>query len=451
MVTDTFEQPAFVRGLFVLAPPLALMIAALIFGGASRLNPIGFMVVELFGLLALMPALLRSPDFSYSRLTLAALAILVLTAALPILQLTPLPPAVWSTLPGRAPMAQAVAVVGLPPHWRSMSLTPDLTAAAVLFLLAPAGMFVAALQCSPRERLWLVVAVIAIAIVSVLVGVVQAASGHSENVQFYPAATVGLPNGFFANRNHQASFMVAAIGLCAALLGPERLPVELNRRPFVIMAAMLLFAIASAATLSRTGVILSGAMLIAALAAMQGRMHGVNRWLRFAVPAAVILALCALVLVFKGGAVLERFQEGGGATSRTDILPGVIAAGRTLQPIGGGVGSFDLVYRAVEPLNKVIPEYLNHAHNDYVELWLEAGWPAAALMAAMIAWWGYAAFLAWFGPKRSDATLARSGSIVTAALLAHAAVDYPLRTPALAVVFALGCAMMLPAPIRRRG
>jgi O-antigen ligase len=278
------------------------------------------------------------------------------------------------------------------------------------------------------------------------VGAVQVASGQNEHVQVYAAATPGLPNGFFANRNHQAAFMVAAIGLSASLIGPWTLPFALERRPLAVLALMLLFATGAAATLSRAGILLLGPVLIIALLILQARMRGLSRWLRYATPLAAILGVAAVVLVLKGGAIFDRFEQGSGAAGRVSILPNVVAVGQTLQPLGGGIGAFDLVYRAVEPLDQVIPEFLNHVHNDYVELWLEGGWAAVALIAGFWVWWGFATFAAWFGPIRTDTAMARSGSLVAAGLLIHSLADYPLRTPALAVVFALACAMMIPTP-----
>jgi len=438
------------HGLLTFVPPLALILAALTLGGASRLNPIGFMIAEVFGIIALMPALLRSPDLSYSRPTLAAFAILILAAGLPLLQLLPLPPGVWTAAPGREPLAHAVTLLGLPNHWRPISLAPDETTGALLFLLAPTGMFLAALQCDPTRRIWLVLAALAIALISLLVGVVQVAGGQNEHVQFYKVATTGMPNGFFANRNHQAAFMVAAIGLSASLSGSWKLPLALERRPLAILAVMLLFAMGATVTLSRAGLLLLGPILIVALLIMRSRMHGLNRWFRFAVPLGAILCVAAVILVMKGGAIFDRFEDGTGAAGRTSILPKVVAAGQTLQPFGGGIGTCDMVYRAVEPLDQVIPTYVNHVHDDYVELWLEGGWAAVALIAGLWVWWGFGTFAAWFGPARDDAVLARSGSLVAAGLLIHSFGDYPLRTPALAVVFALACAMMLPTPTLKR-
>jgi len=450
--TEYSEQSTPWRGLLIFVPALVLALVAVAFGGASRLNPLGLMAAELFGVLALAPALLRSPDFAYSRLTLAAFAILALTIALPLAQLAPLPPGVWKALPGREALAQAVSLIGLPDRWRPMSLAPDLTGGAVLFLLAPAGMFLTALQCGPRQRMWLALAILAIALVSLPVGAVQVAGGQSEHVQFYAAATAGLPNGFFANRNHQASFMIAAIGLSASLVGPWSLPLGLERRPLVVLALMLVFAVGAAATVSRAGLLLLGPALIVGLLILQPRMRERNRWARFALPLAAIVAVAAVIVVLKGGAIFDRFEQGSGAAGRVSILPKVVATGQTLQPLGGGIGTFDMVYRAVEPLDHLIPEYLNHVHDDYVELWVEGGWPAAVLILGLWIWWGLATFAAWFGAPRADSALARSGSLVVAGLLIHSFGDYPLRTPALAVVFALACAMMLPTPVfKRRG
>lgn len=435
------------RGLLLFAPPALLLVAALVFGGANRLNPIGLMIAEGLGVLTLAPALLRSPDLAYSRLTLAAIILLALAVALVLLQLTPLPPDLWKSIPGREALAKAVGLAGLPNHWRPMSLAPDETQGAALFLLAPAGMFLGALQCGARERLWLVLAALGVALISLPLGLAQLATGAGGHFQVYAGATAGAPNGFFANHNHQAAFMIAAVGLSAALLGERVLPFALERRPRTLLALILVFAIAAAATLSRAGLFVLGPVLVVALLIIWRHMEGANRWMRLALPVAAAIGVAAMILALKGGALVDRnYDTGAGAFSQAKILPSVTAAGQTLQPLGGGVGAFDLVYRSTESLDQVSAEYLNHVHDDFVELWFEGGWPAVALLAAMVAWWGFGAYTAWFGPSRADAALARSGSLVVAALLIQSAMDYPLRTPAMAVVFALGCALMAPTP-----
>lgn len=434
----------------IFAPAMALLIAALVFGGASRENSVGLMVVELAGVAALAPAALRLSRLRISRAALAALVILGLLIALPVIQLTPLAPNLWEHLPGRGPLAQAIALIGLPRTWRPMSLAPDETARAGLYLLAPAGMFLAGLQCGWRQREWLVMAVIGIALLSLAVGAIQAAGGEAGPLHLYANAAIGLPNGFFANRNHQSAFMVAAVALAASLSKADDQPIGRGRRSVVILVLMLLFAVGAAATLSRAGVLMIGPVLAGGLLVSRPKMRG-GRMVPIGVIAVAVTGAVLMVLTLKGGVIFDRFENGGAGGGRLGLLPDVISLGKSMQPFGGGVGSFDLVYRAREPLERIDPFYLNHVHNDYVEGWLEAGWPAIGLFGGFAVWWGLLTFSRWSEPDRPGAAFARSGGLVTAALLLHSIVDYPLRTPALAVLFALGCALMLDPPRIKHG
>jgi hypothetical protein len=56
------------------------------------------------------------------------------------------------------------------------------------------------------------------------------------------------------------------------------------------------------------------------------------------------------------------------------------------------------------------------------------------------------------GDSVLDITLSRAGSIAIVLLLLHSVVDYPLRSPALMILFALSCAYMVPlaGPARSR-
>jgi len=393
-----------------------------------------------------MPALLLLPSLRLSLGALAALALLGLLIAIPLIQLAPLPPNLWRQLPGRGPLAHAITLIGLPDRWRPLSLVPDQTAQAALYLLGPAGMFLAGLQCNGRERSWLVAAVLAIALLSLAVGAVQAAGGEAGRLHIYANAALGSPTGFFANRNHQAIFLVAAIALAASMSAPESLPAALGRRPAFLLVLMLLFAVGAAATLSRAGILLICPALAGGLLILAPRARGLRRL----VPAIILIAAIGgaifMVLALKGGAIFDRFENGEAGGGRLGLLPQVISVGQTMQPIGSGAGAFDLVYRASERLEQIDPFYLNHVHNDFVEAWLEAGWAAVTLLGAFVIWWAVSAFSLWSGRERISPPLARSATLVTAILLLHSVIDYPLRAPALAVLFALTCALMLEPP-----
>src|SRR5271166_2420685 len=78
---------------------LVALAAALIFGGAARQGLISDAVPELFSLPLLAAA--APPALPFLRNSPSALALVVGVIALPCLQLIPLPPGLWSALPGR--------------------------------------------------------------------------------------------------------------------------------------------------------------------------------------------------------------------------------------------------------------------------------------------------------------------------------------------------------------
>jgi O-antigen ligase len=112
-------------------------------------------------------------------------------------------------------------------------------------------------------------------------------------------------------------------------------------------------------------------------------------------------------------------------------------------PVGTGLGTFSSIYRRHEDPQQAAREYTNRAHNDYLELALEAGMVGALVILLFIAWWGKRSIEAW----RSDAKggqMARSGSVIVGVILLHSLVDYPVRMAAIAAVFAVGCAFLVP-------
>jgi hypothetical protein len=67
-------------------------------------------------------------------------------------------------------------------------------------------------------------------------------------------------------------------------------------------------------------------------------------------------------------------------------------------------------------------------------------------VASFFAWWVLASWRALADPRTPGPGLALAGSTVIGLLLAHSLVDYPLRTPAMAVLFALACGLLVPGP-----
>jgi O-antigen ligase len=210
--------------------------------------------------------------------------------------------------------------------------------------------------------------------------------------------------------------------------------------PAVLGALFIpLAAIGVALTLSRAGFILVAAALLGALAVVLRSGALRSHWRLAAALALPTICGGGAVLLFAMGPIIARFGRAEGPDLRFEGFPVVLRAARQVLPIGSGVGSFDPVYRAAEPLGQIGPTYFNHAHNDYLELWLETGVAGAMLLVAFAVWFGLRAVQIWTGKQRFS-PLAAAASIVIALLLAHSAADYPLRTEALAVLFSYACA-----------
>jgi O-antigen ligase len=163
--------------------------------------------------------------------------------------------------------------------------------------------------------------------------------------------------------------------------------------------------------------------------------------------AAVLLAVIFLIQYALYG-VVERFDVNLGQDARLDFSKHTIEAAKAYMPIGSGLGSFVPVYALFETAEGTLSNrYVNHAHNDILEFWLEAGIFSLALMACFAIWFVFRAVPIWQSPPpRADAlnwSLARAATLTVALVVAHSFVDYPLRTGAMTAMFAFACGLMI--------
>jgi O-antigen ligase len=125
---------------------------------------------------------------------------------------------------------------------------------------------------------------------------------------------------------------------------------------------------------------------------------------------------------------------------RSRALPTVWAMTLGYFPFGAGLGSFDPVFRIHEPLALLKPTFFNHAHNDLIEVVLDAGLPGLLLLLGALTWWGRASVRAWRSGSTASPMLPRIGSAMLLLVILASVFDYPARTPmmmALIVVAAL--------------
>jgi len=440
---------------------IAAIVVMLALGGGSAQAPAEQMAAELIGLGLLIAPALRAPfgkllaqDVLFGVL---ALALVVLFA----LQLVPLPATLWSGWPGRALFAQGDRLMVGHVLARPWSLDPDETAAAAVFLIPAAAIWLRMRLSDSFTEVW-VMAWLAFLAGSLALALAQVTADYGQ-WHLYANAHSGLPTGLFANRNHQAIAMACAIPLAAGLNRKWQDRAADQRQP--TPGGWLFGVTAGAGTIgalltgSRAGcALLVPAVLAALVIFYNGRAGGDPRKTRLI----VLGTLAAVVLVALGGIVLARLQPGGAlglvlSRSYTDdderyiFWPVVIRMIARYAPWGTGFGAFRRAFEVDEPTDQLAPLYLNHAHNDWLEFTLEAGLAGIVLAAGFLVWLAMRWAPAWrAGADRSRADpLRQAAGTVVALLLVHSSFDYPLRTVALSACFA-ACLALLSRPAERR-
>lgn len=423
---------------------IVLLAFSFAFGGASRQHALRLAIVELAALPLLVMAANRLLDGELWARHRFALGLLGCLIALPLIQMIPLPPFLWQAMPGREPLSLALDLSGTPVGWTSWSMTPDLTWRSLLALIPPVAMFTAALTLQTPERQRLVWFCLACAVASIALAAAQLASGDTS---LYPWSWTdpGHAVGFFANRNHLAAMCFStlpfAMTFAAVAAGAER-SVD-RRRLWLGLIYVALAIIALAAIRSRAGILLAFSSLAASVAAAwiaSGRGRPTLRLLALTgVVAAAVTSAAAIALP----RILARFDTASSLGEGRSDRWGLIAdAAQTYLPFGSGIGSFNAVYRSIEPPELLDATYFNAAHNDFLQVWLSTGWIGVGLIVAFLVWFGRRGWSAWRGGGSQDRNLQRASSIAIALILAHSFFDYPLRTETMAVFFALCCAIL---------
>ncbi len=425
------------REFFLLILSALLILAGGLFGGGPT-GPQLSGLVEFVGCAVLGCALIGLIDGECPAEAYPAIGLLLLVAAIPVLQLIPMPASIWRALPGHSVPDAISQLVGQGDISRPLSLSPDDTRMRALALIVPIAMFLATIQLGNRSRDRLMLLTVAFAFVSAILGLFQVVVGNE--LYFYDFTHLGYPVGFFANRNHQGDLMLAALPLSIRIVAASQMRDDM-RRVFAI-GLVIFFTIAAIATQSRTAVAILPAALLGTYVTYTGRIGGRQFWLLSAALAA--MACLAVLIVFftpVGQHVIARFN-GINDDLRPHIWKGTAFAIGQYWPTGSGLGSFVPIYNTVEDLDWVKDAWVNHAHDDYLEILLEAGAAGAALLA------GYVLLFVMRLVTRTQGTIGQhKWAAVTGLgiLLSHSLTDYPLRTFGLLTLFAFFNGLLYPS------
>jgi O-antigen ligase len=401
-------------------------------GGASRADVPGQAVVRIVAWAMLVIAILFGSRLSLEG-TRPVLIILVAALLLTLAQLIPLPPGVWQELPGRDRFAEAMVASGQVQPWRPWSIVPSATINAASSLIVPFVTLMLLLGLRENERSWLPGMLLTLITASTLIGLMQFSGIGFDNPLINDM--VGDVSGSFANRNHFALFL--AFGCLLAPLWAFLDGRQPRWRAPVALGLVLLFALTILASGSRAGLILGLIALAVALIlvrqAIRKALSRYPRWVFFALVASIVAAVAIFVLISvaadRAVSIDRSLAEGSEQERRALAFPIIMQMIGTYFPAGSGLGAFDPVFRIHEPFEFLSLKYLNHAHNDFLEVVLDAGLPGLLVLLSAMLWWAWASLRAWrAGPSVRNGP-PKLGSALLFLVMMASVFDYPARTP----------------------
>ena len=444
---------------------LILLMFAPVYWGGNRAIPL--LIMELGAVVLLARLAWRSlgsiQPLALSWPVLCFLAGLVL---LPLMQMVPVPLALWADLPGREFYAEALHLAGADGEdfgWRAISLIPSATEATWLALLPPVTVFLVASELSGQRLLALVRVFLGIAAAEALLGLIQYGDGPNSVFRLGNTWMGDSASGTYMNRNHLAGLLEMALPLALALLMATvgqglshtgdshgrrkqtfrqwlvRFSVSRIHSAVLYGAVALLILLGLVFTRSRAGISLAmlGILLCAALFSSQlGRRSGYGLMGSFAALGIGLAGLIGLAPVWSRFTYSDPVEDG-----RWRIIDATLQAVGTFFPLGSGGGTFEDVFRRFHPLD--FPGVtVNRAHNDYLEWLLEYGLLAGLLIAVWLIFYLRQWRRVWVSGAWMPLRFAQVGSgIALLLMMLHTLVDYNLRIPANALFMALLAAL----------
>ena len=368
--------------------------------------------------------------------------------ALLAFQFLPLPPFFWRHLPGRESVASGFELAGVALPWLTVSLDPWGALQSLVWWIPALALFVVFRSQGSALNRHAVGMVAVFAYGSVVMALAQSIVGSGY---IYAITNRGNGVGLFANSNHFGSFMLIAVALVAGQWLHDR-PALLRLSPRLASGYVL------AARLSPLvlGVFLSNSLACAIL--IGPVLAGI--WLLYRPQTRIswplvaigvpILAL-AMVWLLSSGLVSNDLmaKSGTAGISRGDFLANGLAMAKSFAPLGSGLGTFREIYPWFEDMTVVGTTFVNHAHNDLLEILIETGLPGLAVLGLFLRWFAVRLKGLW-ASERERNPLAVAAAVAIGAVLIHSLADYPLRTAAISGLFAL-CAVMMARPPESRG
>jgi O-antigen ligase len=376
------------------------------------------------------------------------LGLLLLLFSWVLLQLVPLPPGLVAKIsPARWVAASAArAATGQEINaWLAVSVAPPATVERLLDLLPALTAFVAVRQMASwwSDRIWLAVApVVAVAWLESLLALVQ----------FYFMRMAGgdaaSATGTYVNRNHFAGLLEMGLPLAfmaaihawkkGSVFGEPSAAPALRACAFLAIAACILIGVII--SLSRTGFVSTLAVVgvttvILLLSRRVGEARRRPTWLwilPIAAPLCALVFLSTKEMVSRFAEVLATEEISKG--TRLEIWNDTQRLIAAYPWTGCGLGAYE---RGLFQFKTAAPVYtVDFAHNDYLQIISELGWPGAVIVALIAGWilWRIVSVVLFGRGGNWELGVGLLGVFLALAL--HSLADFNLYIPANALAVA---------------
>jgi O-antigen ligase len=438
---------------------LGLAIAVLAFGGVETIS---FSVVEVifFGAAALLLA--TSPEIMPPSFGKAAL-IPALLGGIVLLQLCPLPSSLLHRVTGRD-----IAQPGIRAGY--LSFEPYATRTHFLILLTGfVAFYFAQLVSQDRARKQFVIrALVALGAFEAFYGLVQYLTGWQQIFVYVKKFDLEEATGTYINRNHYAGFLEMILPFSLAFLFYEYGKLQGDResgrelrnmvgksaiqRLILSLAVSVILCAALIFSRSRMGILAAAASILVIFALVSiSRFRG--RMGSLLAATFILLSICLAVWIGPGS-IVSRFQTVNeeyslGGQSRVSMWRDAFPLIEHHPLLGTGLGTFPIAYTSGQ--TAFLSQYVNHAHNDYLEIAADLGIPSALILFVSILFILGRAIRSFLSGERDferAVALGCVGSIV--AILLHSFADFNLYIPANVLLFStilgLAVSVRMPSP-----
>jgi O-antigen ligase len=438
------------------------LVLAPLYKAGNRPLPLLLLELAAIGFLFVIVVVQRAPVVLPRSLAVAIGLLLVY----PLVQLVPLPDGLWRTLPGHGEYAAVLdrfAASEGAHAWRAISVVPAATERGWLALLPPLACLLGALRLSAPHAARLLLLLTILAGAQGVLGLLQVGPSGGGMLYFgneEPGQYVAI--GTFVNRNHLAALLAMTlpviVGLFVYSLRPGRHthrrpvhapPSEVMAKRTLLLASAVVILVCLLFTRSRAG-IASGLVGLACSAFVLVRAGAARRQTpRMRVASYTVIGLVVvsigIALAIGIGPLLRELEPGqlqASADFRWSIYAATLRGAFEFLPFGSGLSTYADVFPRFQVAD--VGGFIDYAHNDYLQAFMELGVAAPVIVALLFAaWlWRLAALLRDHA-DRSFTLLQLGAGLGMVPMVLHSMFDFALHMPANAMWFATLAGVML--------